>query len=36
MSERPYNFAAGPAVLPESVLLEAQRELLSWHGTGSP
>lgn len=34
MSERPYNFAAGPAVLPESVLLEAQRELLSWHGTG--
>ena len=34
MSERPYNFAAGPAVMPESVLKKAQSELLSWHGCG--
>lgn len=29
-----YNFNAGPAMLPEAVLLEAQKELLDWHGTG--
>jgi len=29
-----YNFSAGPAMLPEEVLLEAQSELLNWHGTG--
>jgi phosphoserine aminotransferase len=31
---RPYNFSAGPAVLPEAVLERAQRELLDWHGSG--
>lgn len=29
-----YNFAAGPAMLPEEVLLQAQAEMLDWHGTG--
>ena len=29
-----FNFSAGPAMLPEVVLLEAQAELLDWHGTG--
>ena len=32
--QRVYNFAAGPAMLPESVLLRAQRELLNWQDTG--
>lgn len=27
-----YNFAAGPAALPASILLEAQQELLNWQG----
>ena len=31
---RVYNFCAGPAALPQSVLTEAQRELLSWKGKG--
>ena len=31
---RPYNFGAGPAMLPESILLEAQSELLDWQGLG--
>ena len=31
---RVYNFSAGPAMLPEEVLKEAQAELLDWHGTG--
>ncbi len=31
---RPYNFGAGPATLPESILQEAQAELLSWQGQG--
>jgi len=31
---RPYNFSAGPGALPEAVLLEAQSEMLDWHGTG--
>ncbi|MDP5053977.1 MAG: 3-phosphoserine/phosphohydroxythreonine transaminase [Congregibacter sp.] len=31
---RPYNFCAGPAVLPESVLERAAGEMLDWHGTG--
>ena len=35
MSERVYNFAAGPAVLPESVLLEAQRDLMNLPGAGA-
>jgi len=29
-----YNFNAGPAVLPEEVLQEAQSELLDFHGSG--
>lgn len=29
-----YNFSAGPAMLPEEVLLQAQQEMLDWHGTG--
>ncbi len=29
-----YNFAAGPAVLPEAVLQQVQAELLDWHGAG--
>lgn len=29
-----YNFSAGPAVLPKSVLQRAQAEMLDWHGTG--
>ncbi len=29
-----YNFGAGPSMLPESVLLRAQAEMLDWHGTG--
>ncbi len=31
---RPYNFGAGPAMLPESILLEVQAELLNWQGLG--
>ena len=31
---RPYNFCAGPAVLPEAVLERAAAEMLDWHGTG--
>jgi phosphoserine aminotransferase len=31
---RVYNFSAGPATLPEEVLLQAQKELLDWHGLG--
>jgi phosphoserine aminotransferase len=29
-----YNFSAGPGMLPEEVLLQAQAEMLDWHGTG--
>lgn len=32
--KRTYNFGAGPAVLPESVLKEAQEELLDWQNLG--
>jgi phosphoserine aminotransferase len=31
---RVYNFSAGPAVLPEEVLRQAQEEMLDWHGSG--
>ena len=31
---RIHNFSAGPAALPEEVLLQAQEELLDWHGAG--
>jgi phosphoserine aminotransferase len=29
-----FNFNAGPSMLPEEVLLQAQAEMLDWHGTG--
>jgi phosphoserine aminotransferase len=32
--QRVYNFSPGPAMLPESVLRQAQAELVDWHGTG--
>ncbi len=32
---RVYNFSAGPAMLPEAVLRQAQDELPDWHGAGS-
>jgi phosphoserine aminotransferase len=32
---RAYNFSAGPATLPESVLQQAQAEMLEWHGAGA-
>ena len=32
--KRIYNFSAGPAVLPEEVLRQAQEEMLDWRGTG--
>jgi phosphoserine aminotransferase len=31
---RAYNFCAGPATLPESVLVQARDEMLDWRGTG--
>ncbi len=34
VSNRVYNFCAGPAALPEAVLQQAQSELLDWHGKG--
>lgn len=35
MESKPvYNFSAGPCVLPKKVLETAQKELLSWRGTG--
>ena len=33
-STRPYNFAPGPAAIPEAVLREAAAEMLDWHGCG--
>jgi phosphoserine aminotransferase len=27
---RPYNFSAGPAMLPEAVLEQAKAEMLDW------
>ena len=34
MSERVYNFAAGPAVMPEEVLKKAASELVCYQDTG--
>ncbi|MGC1181591.1 3-phosphoserine/phosphohydroxythreonine transaminase [Legionella sp.] len=34
MTSRIYNFGAGPAMLPELILKEAQEEFLDWQGTG--
>jgi phosphoserine aminotransferase len=31
---RPFNFSAGPAVMPEEVLRHAAEEMLDWHGSG--
>ena len=31
---RAFNFSAGPAMLPEAVLRQAQEEMLDWHGSG--
>lgn len=35
MSQRPYNFAPGPATLPQEVLEQAAAEMLDWRGTGT-
>ena len=32
--KRVFNFSAGPAVLPEEVLLEAQQEMFDYNNTG--
>ena len=32
--QRPYNFSAGPATMPQEVLEQAAREMLDWHGSG--
>lgn len=32
---RPYNFCAGPAALPDAVMLKAQSEFLNWQGKGA-
>ena len=34
MEKRIYNFSAGPAILPEEVLLEAQKDLFTLPGVG--
>ena len=31
---RPFNFSAGPAIMPEEVLRIAAAEMLDWHGSG--
>ena len=31
---RPFNFSAGPATLPEEVMQQAAAEMLDWHGSG--
>ena len=34
MEKRIFNFSAGPAIMPEEVLLEAQKDLFSYKGSG--
>jgi phosphoserine aminotransferase len=34
MTTRPWNFSAGPSVLPEEVLQQAASEMLDWQGSG--
>jgi phosphoserine aminotransferase len=34
MTNRPFNFAAGPSTLPEVVLRRAADDMLNWHGSG--
>jgi phosphoserine aminotransferase len=31
---RPFNFSAGPAAMPQEVLAEAAQEMLDWHASG--
>ena len=31
---RPFNFSAGPATMPETVLQQAANDMLDWHGCG--
>ena len=31
---RPFNFSAGPAAIPDAVLIQAASEMLDWHGSG--
>jgi len=31
---RPFNFSAGPAAIPEEVLQQAASEMLNWNGSG--
>lgn len=33
-SHRPFNFAPGPATLPEPVLRQVAAEMLDWQGSG--
>ena len=34
LMNRPFNFSAGPAAMPQEVLIEAAGEMLDWHGSG--
>jgi phosphoserine aminotransferase len=34
MTQRPFNFSAGPAALPEEVLRQVAEEMLDWQGSG--
>ncbi|MCB2018540.1 MAG: 3-phosphoserine/phosphohydroxythreonine transaminase [Hydrogenophaga sp.] len=34
MTQRPFNFSAGPAAMPEEVLRQAASEMLDWQGSG--
>ena len=34
MMIRPFNFSAGPAAMPQEVLVQAAAEMLDWHGSG--
>ena len=34
MTERVYNFSAGPSIMPESVLKRAGSEILNYNGSG--
>ena len=34
MTQRPYNFSAGPATIAPEVLQQAASEMLDWHGSG--
>lgn len=35
MQKKPWNFSAGPSMLPQPVLQQAQEELLDWNGQGA-